>query len=863
MKPKILIVDDVPDSVAFLPDWLEREGYRTSLVTQGQQALVLAETVHPDLILMDVMMPGMDGIETCRRLRTNPATANIPVILVSGRSPFEARAEGLLAGAADYVTKPIHFPDLLERITRLTDGVMPDPGQLLDELTATALAVLPCQMAWLLTAGDDGLQLVHRALAAGPDNEIAHRFLTLAQAHYPDLCFSLTRDHNLLAEVLASQSVFTNVTNGQLQALPDGAGLSSAFGGVGCHYISLLPLVAPGGRAVGLLILATGDGPLDESRRTHEIISALQKQMALEVDNARLFDEMRRRVTGLSTLLDASAAVSSTLDFGDILDEIAHRLSAALQVERIVIADWRRPANHVQTLAEVVNAYWPPDSGPERRIEDLPLTCSVFESGMMMLATDTILHGVPQPVVEINHSGLRTIGGFPFWVDGDTLGVLTLHTETDTYEFPAERANAVGRVVAEWVANVAAKGPDVWWSQSSLTDLCLRSLQAGEARWCAVSYWDRARNAIRLLREVGRALWLEQRGQSWNVTQYSRLATVLETGQAVTLQLPELEDDPNEQAYLRRVGASTGLLVPLPVRGAPGGLVKLLDSRRTRRGFDRAEVSLCQGIANVVGNALENAQLYAVQERRASALEAAYKELQESDQIKDDLMQNVSHELRTPLTHILGYARLLLDDAFGPLVDPQRTALELVLNKAQHLAELVKDMVAVQTSEAHQLEPKPVRLDRVMMLALRSMAGHAQEYGIQIVSHIPTHLPLVYADPVRIGEVFEELLENAIKFSPGASEIRVTLEDTGGPMLRASVRDYGIGIDPDEHEKIFRRFYQVDSGTARRFGGTGLGLAIVRQVVEGHNGRVWVESEPDQGSCFYLTLPKASAVMKD
>ncbi|HEX3051075.1 MAG TPA: HAMP domain-containing sensor histidine kinase, partial [Aggregatilineaceae bacterium] len=371
---------------------------------------------------------------------------------------------------------------------------------------------------------------------------------------------------------------------------------------------------------------------------------------------------------------------------------------------------------------------------------------------------------------------------------------------------------------------------------------------------------DATTGEIRLLREIGRALWLEQSGLTWDVRQYSSMAGVLTSGEAVTLQLEQLEHDPSEQAYLSGVGGRTCLIAPLFVRGESNGLVKLIDSKREVRVFDNAELSLCQGIANVVGNAMENAQLYATQEARASALEAAYTELQEADRAKDDLLQNLSHELRTPLTHVLGYLRLLTDGAFGALNPEQSEAMGIVVNKAQHLADLVKDIIAVQESEAHNLEPKPIHLERVVALAVRSIAGKAQGRDIHIVPRIPANLPPIYADPVRVGEVFEELLENAIKFSPNSTQIEVTIEDPGGPMLHASVRDHGIGIHSDEHEKIFRRFYQVDSGTTRRFGGTGLGLAIVRRVVEGHNGRVWVESQLGQGSTFHLTLPKVTSI---
>jgi signal transduction histidine kinase len=349
----------------------------------------------------------------------------------------------------------------------------------------------------------------------------------------------------------------------------------------------------------------------------------------------------------------------------------------------------------------------------------------------------------------------------------------------------------------------------------------------------------------------------------WDMERYPSLARVLDSGKAVTLQRDGLLDDPNEQAYLRRVGGNTCLAAPLFIRGEPRGLVKLVDSQPGSREFDSVEVSLCQGIANVVGNAMENAQLYTAQRQRTLALEAAYRELQDADEMKDDLLQNLSHELRTPLTHIMGYLRLMQDGAFGPLTEEQTEVLDLVTSKSQHLADLVKDIVTVQEAEAHNLKPKPLHLEHVVALAVRSTAGRAQSKGIHIALHIPKGLPLVYGDPGRVGEVFEELLENAIKFSPSSTQVEVRLEDSGGLMLHASVRDQGIGIAADEHEKIFSRFYQVDSGTTRRYGGTGLGLAIVRQIVEAHNGRVWVESEPGKGSCFHLTLPKASAITED
>ena len=621
--------------------------------------------------------------------------------------------------------------------------------------------------------------------------------------------------------------------------------------------LMLVPLVAFD-EVIGVLEVVD---KVDDLFYEHDLatLESLAGSAAITLENARLFEQTRRRVNELSTLLDASAAVTSTLDFGDILRRIARRLSVALQVQRVVIADWHRRTNALVALAEVVNAYWPPQNGPLRRAEDMPVSVSVARSGHAIFP-HLRSYGGAETQQERNPSGLVALAGFPLQMQQRVVGVLVLYGESPREGLSSSQAQIVADVVGQWQDVVAEYDPDDWASRPNLTDLCQRVLHTAEVHWCSVFAWQPEAERFQLLREMGHALWLDRSEQVWAIEQYPSLRRVLEHADPLVLHPDALEHDPHTQTYLRQIGGYACLVAPLFIRGEPSGLVQLIDTEHEGREFDHAEISLCQGIANVVGNAMENAQLYTAQEQRASALEAAYKELQEADQLKDDLLQNLSHELRTPLTHILGYLRLMLDGAFGPLSAEQRQTLELVTSKAEHLARLVKDIVSVQETKAYNLIPKPAPLDRVIAAAMRTVAAKARAKNIRIVPHLPTDLPPAYIDPVRMGEVFEELLENAIKFSSSDSQIEIVLEDPGGLMLHVRVCDQGIGIPPEEHEKIFWRFYQVDGSSTRRYGGTGLGLAIVRQVVEGHNGKVWVESTPGVGSCFHLTLPKAEAV---
>jgi signal transduction histidine kinase/CheY-like chemotaxis protein len=879
MPAKILIVDDQRDALEVLSDLLDRQGYETVTAQNGSQALALAEEVRPDAVLLDVMMPEMNGVETCRRLRMNPATADIPVILISSRSPSEARAEALEAGATDYVTKPVGLNDLLERIERLA-------GFEAEALSETVRSDRQ-RHEEALRRQTERLQALNRAAnaisSAGTFQDVAQisvnsalevargvsASLLILDRDQPDTLTTLATAGPRVAEMRprsvawgegligwvaheAESRLITDLAADQaLQAQ------YAPLYGPQVRSIIAVPLVTFD-EVVGVLeVVDKQDGVLDEHDR--ETLESLAGSAAIAIENARLFDETRRRVTELSTLLDASAAATSTLDFGAILERIARRLSLALQVERVLVMGWHPESRRLETLAEVVNAYWPPGAGPARRIEHVPLLRAALESGAMKQAR-AVRDDIAAPVEEINPSGLRTAAVFPIRMSGRVVGALALSSDTAPRDLPPPRASAVAAIIGEWQAAVQDHDPEQWSSRPNLTDLSQRALQAGGLPWCGVWRWDQARKACQLLRETGRAIWADQPAQVWDAQQFPSMARALDGGEALTLRRDDLADDPNEQAYLRYVGGYTCLIAPLFIRGEPGGLVKLIDSRQERRVFDNAERSLCQGIAHVVGNAMENAQLYAEQERRASALEAAYNELREADQIKDDLLQNLSHELRTPLTHILGYLRLMLDNSFGALTREQIDVVELVTHKAERLAELLQDMLSAQEAEAGGLRPRPIHLDRVVAQAVRALVGQAEAQGIQLVPRIPANLPLAYADPDRMADVFKELLENAIKFSPNATPIEITLEDPGGLMLRASVRDFGIGIPPDEREKVFRRFYQVDGSTTRRFGGAGLGLAIARQIVEGHNGRIWVEGAANGGSCFVLTLPKATAM---
>ncbi|MBZ0305916.1 MAG: GAF domain-containing protein, partial [Anaerolineae bacterium] len=543
---------------------------------------------------------------------------------------------------------------------------------------------------------------------------------------------------------------------------------------------------------------------------------------------------------------DASAAVSSTLEFGPILQRIAQRLIDALQLEHVIITSWERDSSHLMSLVEFADAYWLPVNGPVQHLPDWPSKQSVIKNGRPnAVAIEDINPQHPEYQRMLDH-GWRFSLNVPLVIESKIVGLVMVCSEKGDTRFHLKHVKAIEQTIEGWREHVLATSNAAWYDEENVDTLVQQIRKAVHANWIEVGAWAPAENALHIVRQVGHLLWTEDAGMMWKLNSYHSMAFVVQNSEPITVSIDELKNDPAEREFMQQIGGKTLLLVPLFIRGKPAGVLKLVRSSYDLQ-FDSNDISLCQGIANVVGNAVENSQLYSSLEQRAAALEVAYTELKKIDQLKDDLLQNISHELRTPLTHILGYVNLMQDDAFGATTPEQQETLNILMRKTQHLADLIKDMVAVQATPDN-LNLRALQLDRVVAMAVRNMSSKATEANIRIDMNIPANLPMIAGDVVRLSEAIEALIDNAIKFSPGSNHIEISAQDSAGPVVQLSVKDFGIGIPVEEHDKIFQRFYQVDSSTTRRFGGTGLGLALVKNVVTAHSGHIWLESEPSKGS---------------
>jgi len=295
------------------------------------------------------------------------------------------------------------------------------------------------------------------------------------------------------------------------------------------------------------------------------------------------------------------------------------------------------------------------------------------------------------------------------------------------------------------------------------------------------------------------------------------------------------------------------LTVPMSVQQRVIGTLTV-DSSEPHAFSDEDERLLIIGAAQAAV-AIENARLYSRLENRAKNLTEVCAELQEADRLKEEMVQNVSHELRTPLTFIKGYVEMLLAGDAGSLTDEQREYLGIVVDKTDAVTRLVNDIMFLQHAGQLPDELELVSMTELARQAVRGCAATAEREGMDLVADLPDKPLSVRGEPRRLLQVFDNLLGNAIKFTPDGGEISVAVREAGS-MIEVCVSDEGIGIPEELQKRIFERFYQVDGSARRRFAGVGLGLTIAQRIVEAHGGKIWVESKMNEGSAFYFTLPK-------
>jgi signal transduction histidine kinase len=241
------------------------------------------------------------------------------------------------------------------------------------------------------------------------------------------------------------------------------------------------------------------------------------------------------------------------------------------------------------------------------------------------------------------------------------------------------------------------------------------------------------------------------------------------------------------------------------------------------------------------------------------------------NELKDDFISIVSHELRTPLTSIKYFSEVMLERIGTIQESRQKKYLRVINDETDRLTRLINDLLDLQKISSGKFRWKDEEIDirKAIETTIQTFTGAAASRNVRFVERIEPNLPVILGDKDKAIQLIANLLSNAIKFTRVGSRVTISAEQGEDPdmlldprfrkYVKISVRDEGLGITPENLEKIFEKFQQVEDSVTRSKGGTGLGLSISKEIVQHHGGKIWAESAIPTGSIFSFTMPCESA----
>ena len=243
-------------------------------------------------------------------------------------------------------------------------------------------------------------------------------------------------------------------------------------------------------------------------------------------------------------------------------------------------------------------------------------------------------------------------------------------------------------------------------------------------------------------------------------------------------------------------------------------------------------------------------------EQRTQELAVARDEAVLANKSKSEFVSVVSHELKLPMTSIKGYSDLMLAGATGPLNENQVNFLTTVRNNVNRMATLVSDLADISRIESGniRIEPRAVPVWDVVDEVVNLTRTQIEEKKQTVSLDIPQGLPRAHCDRNRFSQILTNLVSNANKYTPEGGVVDVQAEQVDG-MIQIKVRDNGLGMMPEDQEKLFSKFFRSADDKVREAPGTGLGLSITKNLIELQGGRIWFESEFRKGTTFYFTMP--------
>ncbi|MDX1663714.1 MAG: GAF domain-containing protein [Candidatus Promineifilaceae bacterium] len=810
----VLIIDDSREIAKHLAEYLlPNMGYEAITAFTGRQGLKKLRDRTPDLVMLDLNLPEMTGLDVLQAMAKEGI--DTPVILMTGYGSEKSAIEAFRLGIKDYLVKPFTLDEVSDTVERamLELRMRQDKEQLTERLGRTEgeMRRQVQEMRTLFAMGKELAPLLNREQVL---NQALQSVLKLTSAERATIWLPGPND-----EVLHAYTRSTWEQDGSIPDLPihssqvgeiyrTGTILRDAvFSGSGVKidtdYLARAVLYVPlslRGKIVGVLGVSNHEAPRAFSARDELLLSALADYIAIALGNARAYQSagkaLAQRTAAYNSLLRVTRTINSSLELNEVAQLTIKEVHDSWDIEASSVWLLDEQREHLQLLVSV--------GAPAEVLSQFQLRVGQGIVGHVAQTGEPLFsNNVDES--PFHYDGVDEATGFetrsllcvPLHSREQIIGVLQLINKQDGAfdEQDVERAVAVAAGVATAVTNAR-----LFEEASSRQQMLTATMEHNG-------------NPIIITDLQGRLLLLNQRAR--------QILSVDE--EAIGSPVVDVLSNDDLAALLAQ---------PLAA-GAPVQRQELV--------LDDERVWLCN--------------LAPIPEYGRIVVLHDITYLKELDAVKSDFLATVSHDLRAPLNSIVGFATSL--DQIGPLNARQEEFVQSIVDAARRMSNLVSALLDLARVDS-QLEEvrEPCDMQELVRSAVVDLQGRAIIDDIDLQLEAAPGLSSVSGNPNQIRQAVVNLVDNAIKYSPPASRVQVTLGQEDGELFVA-VRDWGAGIADDDAPRIFERFFRGQGSAGRE--GTGLGLALVRSIAEAHGGRIEVESQTGQGSTFTLWLPAGEA----
>lgn len=834
-RASILVVDDDLTSLRILKELLGRQGYQVLEVTSGTVALAAVTTNLPDLILLDIRLPDLNGYQICQHLKATESTRKIPVIFISALNEPIDIVKAFQVGGVDYITKPFQIEEVLVRIA----------NQLTLQATQIALQQLNADLENRVSQRTAQLEAANRALREQKD-------LFQAIFHNASVGMVLVDQRGYVLSVNEANCAFLGYTAEELVGMHFSEFTYSADLATAQHLFEELVQQQRSSYCIekryrrkdGKVVWGRLNGsmihnPQGQAKSTIMVCEDITAQKRIE--HALHESELRFR----GVLNSLNVIVWSTTPHRD---QLIYLNPAAERVYGRPVSDFFA---HPQLWLEVIH---PDDRAMVQEASHSSVGMRLQDIEYRILRPDGTVRWLRDrgyQVCSAEGTVLR-YDGIAYDVSDRKQVEQALRAQAQQeQQFKAELERQVADRTAELkqahdfdalLKRITDKVRDSL-DENQILQTAVQELALGlQVVSCDTALYDLEAQTSTIYCEFATSGITTAQGKVWEMSNFPHLYRQL-------LQRQEFQIcDP----HLIR-GWMT--LLACPIFDDQGILGDLWLSKPIGPCFSEQEIRLVQQVANHCAIAIRQARLYA-------AVQAKVETLETLNQLKDDFLSTVSHELRSPVTN-MKMAIQMLELAVEPLLEfalPQAQGkvaqyLHILESECEREINLINDLLDLQRLEvkAYPLETEPLDLNGWLVGLVESFQQRARTRRQDLQVQMGDRLPLICSNLDALSRILSELLHNACKYTPPGEQIWLQVSTTPEHLIFQVTND-GVEIPEQELSRIFDKFYRIPSADRWQQGGTGLGLALVQKLVEHLQGQVRVESAPTY-TTFTVELP--------